>query len=519
MKADLFLQNNGANSLYDNLQLEFNNNPKKVIILIGKLKEDGFDLLEEQLIDCKSSVYLALGIDKKNTTKSILEGLLKYTDNIYIYNNNDINEFESNVAIFENNSVATIYVSTAAFSKNGVIDNKTVYTKVEYNLKDKEEKKEYNGKINDIVSCCFTESNNEQEDVNTFRKLTNDMIEELINNKSIFSTKQYIHNVKSISELLGKNVNNDNNSKIEKYKDNEYIKDIEIPKIDIKDDNLDISIDISDIEEDNNINEIEEVEPLEEIEDISKLDEVENLDKIKELYDNEFQDKTDVKENQNVDKSNKLYDESLENIGFNENETLDINELLFSKADAKLDLDDKENLSKVSKKKLNNNDEIIDKDEVIKIKKVNLNNVSNFIFEMYSKPKTGNGINSIKIPNYIRKMIPDFFELESVENTIEDGILYKKRNITLEIVDVKNNLKYNDNNASISYKNNQTFISFDSDFIGKIEYDMYDIVRVIKLSSNIYHIEFISKDIQEYKIWKKLCTQKLKSVDRMFGMM
>lgn len=37
-----------------------------------------------------------------------------------------------------------------------------------------------------------------------FENLTKEMIETLIDEKEIFSTKQYIHNIPSISELLGK---------------------------------------------------------------------------------------------------------------------------------------------------------------------------------------------------------------------------------------------------------------------------------------------------------------------------
>ena len=46
-----------------------------------------------------------------------------------------------------------------------------------------------------------------------------------------------------------------------------------------------------------------------------------------------------------------------------------------------------------------------------------------------------------------------------------------------------------------------------------------DIARIIKLSSDVYHIEIISQDMQEYNIWEKLCNQKFKASTRKYGMM
>lgn len=524
MKANLFFQNDKENSMYGKIEEEFINNPKKVYILLGKLKEDGYGFLEEQLIDCKSKIYVVLGIDKKNTTKSILEGLLNYTNDIYVYNNNNIKEFESNVFVFEYSSYANIYLSTSSFSKNGITDSIALYTKSEYDLKNKEEKNEYSNIINELLSKFITKEENDEK--LEFKKLDKDMIEKLINDKEIFSTRQYIHNIKSISELLEKSKDKKEESTDDLVKEENIIRNIEIPKIDIDDDNFDISIDFSDIDDNTTIN-IEELKNNTQ-DDIKKDIEINDIKSDEELsnklYNENFENDEDTnldEFNDKIDKNNELYDEELEDVNFDENETLDINELLFSKADAKLNLDDDTKLDK--KNKLDNNGKFDNKfsnnEEVVKVKKLNLNNVSNYIFELPSKPKSGAAVESIRIPNYIKKMIPEFFEMENVPNTIEDGVIYKKRNIVLEIVNVKDNLKYNDNKAKLIYKNGQTYISFDSSIIRNIEYDEYDIARIIKLSSEIYHIEIISKDIQEYKIWKKLCTQKLKSVDRKYGMM
>ena len=96
---------------------------------------------------------------------------------------------------------------------------------------------------------------------------------------------------------------------------------------------------------------------------------------------------------------------------------------------------------------------------------------------------------------------------------------YKVRDVNLEIVDVKNNKKYTDREAKMMQKKGQSFMLINTDSLSDVEYTEKDIARVIKLSSDTYHVEIISKDMQEYKLWSKLCNQKFKAADRNFGMM
>jgi hypothetical protein len=58
-----------------------------------------------------------------------------------------------------------------------------------------------------------------------------------------------------------------------------------------------------------------------------------------------------------------------------------------------------------------------------------------------------------------------------------------------------------------------------SDKLKDILFEEKDIARIIKLASDIYHIEIISKGMQEYKLWDKICTKKFKSTDRNYGIM
>ena len=190
---------------------------------------------------------------------------------------------------------------------------------------------------------------------------------------------------------------------------------------------------------------------------------------------------------------------------------VDIENMLFSKSNIKLNIPVKETETENTKK--------IEEDSV-KTKKVNLADVANFILELPSKSNKKNELNEIKIPNYIQKMIPEFFEiLEKGKNEEINGVTYKTRNISVKAVDVKNNLKYNDRDAKIMQKANQTYITINTNTINSINYEEGDIARIIKLSSTDYHIEIISKEIQEYKLWSKLCNQTFKSSKRKYGMM
>ena len=211
-----------------------------------------------------------------------------------------------------------------------------------------------------------------------------------------------------------------------------------------------------------------------------------------------------------VDKDSEFYDEELEDINFDENDTLDINDLLFEKADVKL-----------KKNKQKKEDTKKEEEELVGVKKVNLNNVSNLIMQLPQRPQKGQDLSNVKVPNYIKQMIPEFFDLnsENAKNESINGSMYKLRNIEIEIVDAKTGEKYKDSSAKLMQKQNQTYLTFTTDEMKNITYNEKDIVRIIKLSNNVYHIEIISQDLSEYKIWDKLCNQNMKSTDRRFGVM
>lgn len=497
MQLKILMQKDKENTLSSNLTKSFEEKPKKAYFICSNMKDTGFRIIEEELIDSKVKSTFIIGVDKKNTTKSMLEDILRYTSDVYYYKNNGLVEFNSSILAFEYTNKACVYLLPTNTSENTIKEDITVYTFVEYDLKDEQDKKDFKKYIKDMVKLI-------EKDIDNFTKLDSEKLEKLVEDKEIFTTRQYNHNVQSISELLGKKKEEKKEMSKEEI-DDVYVSDIVIPKVDLSDMTIDINdIDISGVENTPTPSQEEKVVVDDKINiSVSSIDDnVSNFEEIEQIDE--------------IDKESDLYDKSLEDLEYDGDGILDIEDMLFSKSNIKLNIEDikkgEKNNKKVKAK--------VAEDELVQVKKVNLNNVTNFILELPSRTSKGQDKSSIKIPNYIKNMIPDFFELSEKGKNIEiDGILYKTRDIKVEIVDVKGQAKYHDRDAKMTSKNGQSYMSIVSDSLKNIDYEESDIARIIKLSSDVYHIEIISKDMQEYKLWDKLCTQKFKSTTRKYGMM
>ena len=511
MQIEVLFQKDGKDTLEENIKLAFRNKPKKAYFFCGNLRDTGFKILEDEIIDSDVKLYFAIGIDKKNTTRNMLEELLKYTENVYYYSNNGLSEFSNNISIFEYSKYAVMYIASTKMSESGLKDDISIFFKVTYSLEDDIQNKEYKSNLKSIINVIEKEK---------FIKLDKEKIEELVEQKEIFTTRQYVHNILSISELLEKdNEKGKENKNVQKEEvaEDVFKSNIEIPKVDLSDSDIDIG--------DIDISEVEEKEEKTDAYDISK-DKKDNENDIEVDFQNEkefvpeklIDESTVAKQNESkydddISTEDEHYDETLDDFEYDENDALDINNMLFSKSDLKLDMDSIEEEEK-------NKENLQNKEETLQVKKVNLSNISNFIYEMPSKGTKVKDANFLKIPNYIQTTIPEFFELSTKGKNIEiDGNMYKVRVIKLEVVDVKNNKKYIDREAKLMHKVGQSYFTINTDVLKNINYEENDIARIIKLSTDIYHIEIISKDMQEYKLWSKVCTQKFKSTTRKYGMM
>jgi hypothetical protein len=480
MKLDFKIQCEELN-LAKLIDDEMAKKPKKVFMFIGTLKESGFNILEDSIVDTKSKITLFMGIDKKNTTKGLLDNILKYTKDIYVYNNNDLKEFESNIYIFEFDKMASIYLSPSNMSESGLVNDLSVFTRVVYKLNDENDSKEYKDNLKTLIELKKAE----------FTKLDEKLIQTLLDDKVIFSNKQYEHNIKSISEFLGKR-EIIRSKELTKKEDNDIVdedivaNEFNIPVVDLS--NSNIEFDISDAVESEIENEsVEEQVPV----ILAPVKKAKTAVKHKQIVPDEIQDEIS-------DEDKELF-----------NGVVDLNSMLLTKSKVKLNTV-REEIAEEEEKD----------EETIIFKKLDLNNISNYIFELPAKQLNGQDLDVVKIPNYIKEIIPNFFEFsQKIKSEVIDGSQHKVKDIQVEIVDVKNGTKVFDVNAKMMQKKGQTYITIMSKYMEKINYEEKDIARIIKLSSDIYHIEIVSKDMQEYKIWSKIMTKKLKGVDRRYGIM
>ncbi len=519
MKINLMTKLENEKSIADNLISASEKKPKKVYFFISSFKETGFEIIESCLIDLKAKKLFVIGVDKKNTTKKMLEGLYKYTKNIYVYNNNDVVELDSNIVVFEYEKKAEIYVLSGNCSKGGLEDNRSIYTKIEFNLEDKNDTTQFDEYINELIKITKTD---------IVRKLDKEYILELVDSKEIFSNKQYTHNIMSIAELTKEskakskeenknieskksNANTVNiNDNINIEKENTYNETIKLNIVNVLDlEDMSFDIDVGDMQQ-NETKMQDEHDKKEETKKVSKVEKELVKKSKKSLKDESDKEKKQLKKQEELDTE--------ENFDFDPNSTIDLENMLFEKSDVKLDT--KKIANKEKKEKKSKEEGVKENQMTAMNKKIDLNKVSNIVMELPKKPSKGKDVTAIKLPNYIKDMVPKFFE--AMESSIpvdkKDG-LYKEVEISVEIVDTVQNKKYTDVSAVMSSKVGQTYIAFVSDMMKNVNYEEGDIARLIKLSKEVYHIEIISKDSQEYKVWKKMCTQNFRGADRQYGVM
>lgn len=472
MRIILNVQKDGVNTLKEEILAHSNKKLKKIYVILSDVKESGYDIIEECLIDLKARKFIALGIDKKNTTRKMLENVLKYTKNVYVWDNNADVEVNANILVFEYEDEALVYLLQGGFTDTMLETDMSIYTKISFDLiKDKKEYEEY--------ADTFTKTIKEN-----FIKLEKEYIDELAEQKLIFTTKQYMHVVPSIAELLGKKDEETHKEVVQESK--------KLPKIELDNTDLDsFEIDLGDMA--NFEVETEQAYILEDSDNKSVQDQ-------QEVETEAFGLVEDVLE---ADEEEYVISD----------EVIDMEALVLESKVVKID---KSDIERGKKKKEKQEKE----SEKQTSKKINLDKVSNIIMELASKPTKGKDVNKIKVPNYIKDMIPNFFEImEDAALIKNDDGEYKETVIKLEVIDVNNGLKYVDSEAKLRQKVGQTHIEFETDKLIDVAYEELDIARVIKLAKDSYHIEIIPQGIEEYSLWDKLCTNNFRGSSRQYGLM
>ena len=325
-------------------------------------------------------------------------------------------------------------------------------------------------------------------------KVDDEVIEGLVENKQVFSTKQYTHNIMSISELMAKSKANTSQN------EEDSVPEVEappVPKINL-DEMTDVDLDIDLGILDDEIATDEDTDEFQENTTVESLDENVDMEEVDDLSKDEDEDVEQEDNDENSDEDVELDFEI-------EDAVTDLEGMLFETADISLE--------KVNKKKTD--------EPVTKSKRIDLKNVSNLLMQLSSKPTKGKDVNAIKVPTYIKEMVPEFFKiLDNTDATLSiAGVSQKQAKVSIELVDVNTDKRYMDKDAMITYASGQSNIYIVTSALENVNYEELDIARIIKLSENCYHIEIVPATCEEYNLWNKLCTQNFRGSSRTYGLM
>lgn len=203
-----------------------------------------------------------------------------------------------------------------------------------------------------------------------------------------------------------------------------------------------------------------------------------------------------------------------------DNEALDIENMLFtdslmSKPTKKLTTSEPENI---------NEPESVDTQTEKKIitKTTNLSKTSIFMLELPKITKKGASAGEIKIPVYLRDLIPAFWGWPK-EYSLDKSSAEKLKKCTFKIVDTNNaGTTITDEDVKLFQRESENSFVILSKELTNLDLQENDIMRLIKTQSkNDYYFtcEIIRKNANEYPIWEQFCTNLLKGSKRKYGMM
>lgn len=475
MKIDWLIQKDGNNTIGENIIEAFERKPKKVYAMISELKDSGLEILEEGYIGTESDFDIIVGINKKNTTKIMLESLLRHAENVYVYDNNNEVGFDGNFFIFVYKEVVVVYTYTGDTTESTLSLNNSMYTKVIYDLSvadDKEMYKKLKKNFDNVIK---------EFEVIT---LTRDIISKLQAEKKIFTPKIYNHNVKSVAELIAetKGVKKEENKTENIYVENST--NNMINKIDLDLDNFNIDIEF---------NEDEIVKDNKEEEEISNI----------EIPEEEYESETKNFNQEDFEEEIPLDEE--ETVNYEDEDAIDLESMVFGNSKIKIKDEDVK---------------IEDEDEKIISKKIDLSSATCLVMQLPRPSTRGKETNVIKVPNYIKQTMPNFINFNKDVYKEKDGnVEYKYKNIKFSILDVEENKLYEDNNAKLVHKDGQTYIGFSSDVISNVTIKENYIARIMKLDEDEYRCEIVPLDSNEYPVWKKVCNLTFRGSERKYGIM
>lgn len=205
---------------------------------------------------------------------------------------------------------------------------------------------------------------------------------------------------------------------------------------------------------------------------------------------------------------------------FVDTDTIDVEDMLFKSTTQNV-------TSKKSKPSIlgieNVEDTATDVEETkIITKSADLSKTSIFMLQAPKITKKGAYAGEIRIPSYLRDLIPNFWGWPK-EYSVKKGTIEKARICKFKIIDIdkpKNIIE--DNNVKLFQREGENSFSVLSEELSKLELNENDIIRFIKTESNdgsYFTCEVIRTNAKEYPIWEQFCTNLLKGSKRKYGIM
>lgn len=169
---------------------------KKVWIISGVIKDEGYSLLEEAFnvaYENGVSINFNIGIDRKTISNTIIEKMLNISEKLYIFNNNYEEDFNAKIYIFEYKKKIEILLPTNNLTANGITNNISNTTTITFDMpSDEVEYNEFMYSIKDFI----------YPDTNKFKLLDKSFLEQLTVKREIAITKSKDSKLPSISDYL-----------------------------------------------------------------------------------------------------------------------------------------------------------------------------------------------------------------------------------------------------------------------------------------------------------------------------
>lgn len=452
---------------------------KEISFMFSLAKSNAIDMLKPALTEFIGNggvVNFYVDSDKRFLTNPLIQELIDLGCNIYTYMNPEgTTEFQYRGIIVESTKSSDVYLTSGNLSLTGLYNSYNIITHISYDIsKDKEK---YNEFKNNILCEAL---------VNNFVKLSTETLPKIID------TIKKSTSIPSISDFA----KNDFSKADTNF----------TSKIDLSEPNIAIEID-DDV--DFLIPQESPVKPKSE----KKIDSAVTQKSESTI---------------SIDASAPIVEYTSEPIYYGADEAIDVENLLFeSKMKSvisstakpiKTNAFSSDNL--IVEENKNQSEELTNESNVVTKKITSVSKTSIFMFESPKITHKGACAEEIKIPIYIRDLLPEFWGWPESYEVTGNQAKIKSRICTFKIIDTMDPENIvEDKAAKLFQRVDESSFSIYSYELKKLDIEENDIIRLIKENDSCYTCEIIRKNAKEYQIWEQFCTQNFKNSSRKYGIM